>query len=399
MLKIFIGRQPIYNKLLKVVGYELLFRSYDSETADFIDGDRATSQVIMNTFVEIGLDKLVGGGLAFINLTRNFILDKYPLPFSEKRVVLEVLENITIDDELIEGLRFLSGRGYQIALDDVVNPDQVAPLLEIADIVKLDFIDVDRTLLRDYVQTLKKYNVKLLAEKLETQDDFEFCKKLGFHLYQGFFFSRPHIVSARKIPDSHLNILRLLSKLHAPGIEFREVEAIVSQDVSLSYKLLRLINSSFYARSRTINSIRQALTLLGIKQIQDWVSLLCLASVEDKPRELMNISMIRAKMCELLTKSMKLKNAETGFIVGLFSVLDALLDMTFEDILQTLPLSGTVRTALINREGPLGDVLRCVLAFEQGNWGEARCPNVNPDKIRDSYLESVQWAFSISSML
>lgn len=399
MLEVFVGRQPIYNQQLKVIGYELLFRSYRSETAEFLNGDSATSQLILNTFMEIGLEQLVGGGLAFINLTRSFFLEKLPLPLLEDRVVIEVLENITIDDEFVEAVQFLSDRGYQIALDDVVNPDDVEPLLDIADIVKVDLVDIDRSRLEEYVNVFHKHKLKLLAEKIETHDEFELCKNLGFHYFQGFFFSKPKVISGHKMPESRLAILRLLSKLHTPGIEFKEMEDLISQDVSLSYKLLRLINSSFYARPKKIKSIRHALTFLGIRQIKDWVSLLSLAKVDDKPRELMNTAMVRAKMSEILALALKMKNAETGFTVGLFSVLDALLDLPLKEVIRLLPLSDDITSALLEHKGKFGEVLHCVLAYEHGEWEEAKCPGLEPDAIRDAYLESVNWTNNVASLL
>ena len=399
MLGVFIGRQPIFNKYLTVIGYELLFRSYDTTKADFLNGDRATSQVILNTFIEIGLERLIGEGLAFINLTRSFILEKYPLPLLHDRVVLEVLENVTVDDELITAVRTLSERGYKIALDDVINPNDVRPLLDIVDIVKLDLIEVDRLRLKEFVMILRKHNVKLLAEKIETVDDFNLCKSLGFNYFQGYFLSRPNVVTGRRMPESRITVLRLLSRIRAPDIEFSEIEKIVRQDVSLSYKLMRLINSSYYSTSKNIKSIRQALTLLGIQQIQDWVSLIFLSRIDDKPRELMTTAMIRAKMSELLAQALKEHNAEIGFTVGLFSVLDALLDIPMEEAVASLPLSHDVASALLRNEGCLGAILHCVLAYERGSWEEAQCPGLLPEKIRDIYLESLDWAKEIGSIL
>lgn len=399
MLEIFVGRQPIYNRQLKVVGYELLFRSYEADHAEFVDGDRATSQVILNTFTEIGVERLVGHGLAFINLTRNFILGKYPPPLAKHRVVLEILENTPVDQELITALRLLSARGYQIALDDVVDPHDVAPLLDIANFVKLDLVAVERARLEEHVATLRQHNVKLLAEKVETQDLFGLCRDLGFDYFQGFFLCRPNVVRGHRMPAVRLAIMRLLAKLQVPDIEFGKLEEIVRQDVSLSYKLLRLINSAFYARPTEIKSIRQALTLLGIRQLQAWLTLLVLSRIEDKPHELFTTAMVRAKMCELLTVALKGHSGETGFMIGLFSVLDALLDLSLEEVLTWLPLAEEVTCALLHYEGILGAILRCVLAYERGDWEAACCPGLEPKAICGAYLESLDWASEVNSLL
>ena len=399
MLGVYVGRQPIYDRELMVAGYELLFRDYNAEKANFVDGDLATSQVILNTFMEIGIERLVGNGMAFINLTRGFILEKFPLPLLHGRVVLEILEDIPIDSDLVNALHNLRESGYQIAIDDVVYPDRVSDILDVADIVKLDLINIDLSRLQEYVSFLRKYDVKLVAEKVETLDVFDLCKSLDFELYQGFFLCRPNIVEGYRIPAARFNILRLLSRLLSPDLEIREVEQIIRQDVSLSYKLLRLINSVYYGRPMNVKSIRQALTLLGILQIRNWASLLFLSKIDDKPRELLVTAMIRGRMCEILAGAIKYENEDTGFTVGLFSVLDALLDMPLDEILASLPLFDDIKRALLSHDGRLGAVLHCVLAYEHGDWDDAGLPGVDPETTRDAYLQAIDWANSIKSLL
>jgi len=399
MLDIFVGRQPIFNRRLNVVGYELLFRKFGASEANVVDGDLATSQVILNTFMEIGLDRLVGDGLAFINLTRRFLIEESRLPAMPGRVVLEVLEDIEVDEALVKALRRLSRQGYQIALDDVVHPEDVSPLLEIADIVKVDLLAVDRDCLEEYVATLRAYNVRLLAEKVETYEDIELCQDLGFGYFQGFFLSRPKVVSGRRMPASRLTIVRMLAELQNPYIEFGELEEIVRQDVSLSYKLLRLINSAFFSLPTKITTIRQALTLLGIEQVQAWLSLLLLSKVDDKPSALITTAMTRAKMCELLATASNEPAPETDFIVGLFSVLDALLDLPMEEIVATLPLSNEVTAALLKSQGHLGAALNCVRAYERGDWDAVSYSLLTPEDIRDAYLESLDWTAQAGVLL
>ena len=400
MLDVFVGRQPIFDRELDVVGYELLFRSHGSDKADFVDGDRATSDVILNTFMEIGLDRLAGNGLAFINLTRDFILEKYPIPpLLSDRVVLEVLEDVKVDQEVVNALRALSSRGYKIALDDVARPEDIGPLLEVADIVKLDLAAVEQSRLGEYVDILRRHDVKLLAEKVETADVFDLCKRHGFDYFQGYFLCRPNVVSGHRMPAARLTVLRVLAKLSAPDMEFQELEQILQQDVSLSYKLLRVINSAFYAIPTKIESIRQALTLLGMRQIRSWTSLLLLSKIDDKPLELMVTAVVRAKMCELLATTLKERRPEIYFMVGLFSVLDALMEVRLEEALALLPLSEEIVSALLRYEGRLGSVLHCVLAYERGDWGAVRYPGIEPEVICDSYLESLDWANELRSLL
>jgi EAL and modified HD-GYP domain-containing signal transduction protein len=399
MIEIFVGRQPIYNPQLKVVGYELLFRSYDKGTSDVIDGDRATSQVILNTFMEIGLERLVEDGLAFINLTRNFLTERHPLPLPQERVVLEILENITVDDELVEAVRGLAGRGYQIALDDVVSPHGLERLLDIVHLVKVDLMGMDREHLEAHTALYKRYRLKLLAEKIETQEEFERCRQLGFDYFQGYFLSKPVVVKGQQIAPSRLAVLRLLARLQAPGVEFSDLEEIIRQDVSLSYKLLRLINSAAYAKPRAIQSIRQALTYLGIRQVQSWISLLLLSQIDGKPSELLRTAIVRARMGELLAMAIREPNAGPYFTAGLFSALDALLDQPLEEVLASLPLSDELEAALLRYEGQIGNVLNCVLAYEQGDWHTVALPGLDPGQIRDRYLEAIAWASTVLATL
>ncbi len=399
MRDIFIGRQPIYNQQLEVFAYELLFRSGEGHGAGIIDGDQATSQVVLNTFMEFGLDTIVGQKLAFINFTRDFILQDYSHVFPAERVVVEVLENIPVDAALIEAVRALSSQGYTIALDDFIYHDDLRPLVEVADIVKVDLLALDRDTLRKHVALLRQYDVRLLAEKVETRDDFEYCKALGFEYFQGYFFCKPDVIKGQRSPANRLTILQLLARLQDPDVEFRELEEIISRDVALSYKLLRVVKAAFYGLPRKVDSLRRALLLLGTKVIASWVSMIILAGIDDKPHELMLTAMIRAKMCELLGRAMAQQNTAAFFTVGLFSALDALLDTPMSEVLKSLPLSDDITQALLRQEGLLGRTLHCVLAYERGSWDDLTLLNLEPSQIRHAYLEAIAWATETSSTL
>jgi EAL and modified HD-GYP domain-containing signal transduction protein len=399
MLKVFVARQPIYTVQLELHAYELLFRSGERNFADVTDGDQATSQLILNTFVEIGLDTIVGSKVAFVNLTRDFILHDYSSVFPPDRVVMEVLEDIPVDDELIAAVQALSAQGYTIALDDFVYHERLQPLVEIADIIKVDVLALDSDELRQHVVLLRRYDVKLLAEKVETQEMFRTCRDLGFDFFQGYFFCRPEIIHGRRAPANRLLTLQLLAKLQDPDTEFGDLEDIIGRDVSLSYKLLRLINSAFYALPVKVKSLRQALLMLGTKFITNWVSLILLAGLDDKPHELMVVAMVRAKMCEILARARGSADPETFFIVGLFSTLDALMDSSMETVLRSVSLSDDVTAALLFGAGELGDVLKCVLAYERGAWGEARCIDLDDASVQHAYLQAIAWARETDAML
>ncbi len=399
MTNLYIGRQAIFDQDLNVKGYELLFRSGETNQAQFSDGNHATSVVIANAFLEMGLHKLVGDKQAFINLTREFILGDYPLPFSSQQLVLEVLEDIQVDDELREALLELKAQGYQLALDDVTNPESVALILDLATIIKVDLMATDRQALPAQMQKYQGSGRLLLAEKVETQQEFEWCKSLGFDLYQGYFFAKPAIIKEKKLPGSKLVILRLIADLQKSDVEFRKLEAIVSQDVSLSYKLLRLMNSAYFGTRSKIESVRQALTLLGLKQIQAWLSLLLLSESENKPPVLLKTAMIRGKMAEFLCQNETQLRPESGFTVGLFSVLEALMDMTLVDILKEVPFSEDIHEALLTYQGPLGEVLKAVLHYERGEFVALKSSEFSVDALRDAYMGAIIWSEEMGSVL
>ena len=399
MFGVFVGRKPIYDRQLDVAGYELLLHRYESDESEFTDNEHASSQMILNTFMEIGLDRLVGEGLAFINLPRSFIMEKFPLKFLHDRVVLEIRDTMNIDENLIDALKEFAGYGFRLALDDVIGPDFEASLIEMVDIVKLDPTAINPTVLKKIVANFQKQNVQLLAKKVDSLDIFDSCRKLGFDYFEGYFLCRPNIVSGRRMPATRMATLRLLAKLQEPDIEFKDLEEIIRSDVSLSYRLLRLVNSVLYARPKKIESIQQALTLLGIRRIRDWVSMLLLSNIVDKPRKLVITAMERARMCEILALDLGEHLSDMGFMVGMFSVLDALLDTPLNEILASLPVSDEISDALLHHEGRLGAVLHCVLSYEEGKWEDALSSGIEPDNIRDAFLKSLDWATDVSAVL
>lgn len=396
---VFLGRQPICDAAFNVIGYELLFRNSTVNAADFRDGDRATSQTLLNLFVELDLDDLIGEHRAFVNLTRGFLVGEHPIPFDKDRLVLEVLENIQVDEELIESLRGLREAGYTIALDDVVYHEELEPLLEFANIVKVDLPAVSSGDIERHVAQLRRRPLKLLAEKVETPEEFESCRDLGFDYFQGYFFAKPRLVQAKTIQHNRMIILELLSKLQDPLIAFDEIEALVRQDVAASYKLLRYINSARHSLSRKVESLHQALVLMGLRSIRSVVSLIALSGIEGKPHELMVTAMVRARMCELLAAAMKAPDPNLFFTVGLFSALDALLDRPMADVLKSLPLSEEINRAILEQEGLPGRSLRCVMSYERAEWSQVHCPGVSRARIIEAYNQAIQWTNQMAAAL
>jgi EAL and modified HD-GYP domain-containing signal transduction protein len=391
MDKIFLGRQPIYDKALRVHAYELLYRPGPGLTAGEIDGDRATSSVIINTLTELGLDTVLGDRKGFINLTLKFLLGDHPIPFPPERVALEILEDIEVNDELVNAVRELKQKGFEVALDDYNGAANYDPLLEVIDLIKVDLMAVDRLALPELVTRLKQHDLKLLAEKVETQDDFDLCVQLGFDLFQGYFLCKPKVLHAQRIPGNRLAIMQLLSKLQNPEAPLDELVALISQNVTLSYKILRYVNSAHFGLSRQIESVRQAVVLLGQNTIRNLAALMTLSEVYDKPDELIRLSMIRARMCEQLAEA---DGIDTGmaFTVGLFSTLDALLDAPMETIMESLPLAEDVKNALVHRTGPAGQLLETVICYERGHWEQPECLHFQARTLTEAYFNALNWA-------
>lgn len=391
-----LARQPIFDKDLNITAYELLFRSDLNNQATFLDGDAATSQVMLNAFNELAIEEVVQHHPAYINFTRNLILN--PPPFDRKRFVIEVLETVDIDDELIRHLQGLKNSGYTIALDDFVYDVKWDPVLRIVDIVKLDVLALDQTALQRHVQKLKPFNVQLLAEKVETHEMFHACKALGFTLFQGYFLSRPEHITGRKVPASKLAVMSLLTQIQNPDAELAEIASVIAKDPVLSVKLIRLVNSAAFSARREITSLQHAVSLLGLRQVKSWATLLSLSNMADKPHALSLHTMTRAKMCQLVARRFASPaESDSYFTSGLLSNLDAFFDMELPDILTTMPLSRDMMDGLLTGQGKIGLILAAVIANERANWDEIDWPrlqelSVGERDFEKAYLDSIRWA-------
>lgn len=393
MSDIFIARQPIFDASLVVYAYELLFRqSADAVSAGVLDGDRATSHVMLSSFVDIGLKNLVGDHIAFFNLTQYFLSNPDLIVIPPDQVVLEILEDVEPTQEVIDSVRELKQRGFTIALDDFIYDDKFIPLLECADLVKVDVTLENHAEIKKGLAVYKPYNVKLLAEKIETYEEFEFFKDLGFDYFQGYFFSKPTIVQGKGIASNKLSLLQLVAKVNDPDIEIEELSEIISTDISLSHKVLKYINSPSSGIRATIDSIQQAVTLLGLSTIKNWVTVMALSSNADKPLELSTTALVRAKICQGLAKHNNLEKPDSYFTIGLFSTLDAMMDQSFDVLMDELPLSADAKDGLINKKGSYGDALSCAFAMEESDFTLLDFMGLDLGEMSDLYLESVQWA-------
>ncbi|MBK8509603.1 MAG: HDOD domain-containing protein [Candidatus Competibacter sp.] len=401
MTEIYFARQPIYNQNFQVEGYELFYRqTAGAESAQFFDAEIATSQIVLNTVTEVGLEQIVGPHKAFINIAREFVVGGYLQMFASPQLVYEVTGSIVVDEPLLETLRQLRGQGYHFVLDDYTDNEAYQALLEIADCVKIDMLMTSEQEVRRLAPLLRQRGVRLMAECIETQDVQELCQSLKFDFYQGYHFSQPKMLKfSGVVPANQLVVLQLVAKLHQPETDLKDIEALIRQDVSLSYKLLRYINSAYFNLPRRIDSIHRAIVLLGTRNVRIWATLMSLANLDQHRSDLITVALERAKMCELLAEAMGIKQKESGYTVGLLSVLDAITQAPMELVLKTLPLEEEINDALLHHKGLLGRILACALAYERCDWESLDMLDLDPAQINDAYMTALAEAYRVSCEL
>jgi EAL and modified HD-GYP domain-containing signal transduction protein len=369
-----VGRQPILDRQLHTYGYELLYRDAQGGPSD-IDGDKATARTLLYSFLEFGLQNLVGDRHAFINLTRNFFTDMQALPVDKKRIVLEVLETITIDQQMVDGISALHKQGYQIALDDYRFEEHWEPLMPFASIIKVEITDLDLEAYADKISQLKARGIRLLAEKVETHAQYEHALGLGFDYFQGYFFSRPQVLSNRRIDSNQLLLLKILATINDPGCGLEELANIIASDPKMSFKILRFINSVSAGVSEPVKSIHHAVLLVGLNKLRIWASLFVLADMSNGAAELITTSLIRAEICHSISHALNQGDESSAYTVGLLSVLDALLNAPMADIIKQLPLPAEMNAALIDHSGTYGHALNCAIALEKYQWQSEHVQN------------------------
>ncbi len=400
---VLLARQPIFDRKLNTYAYELLFRPNITESNNgLVDSDQATSMVMLNAYTEIGIQNLVGEHKAFINFTRNLILS--PPPFTNKEIVIEVLEDISPDEEIIKSLADLKKKGYLIALDDFIYHDSLLPLVELAHIIKVDVLALSQDQLFEHVTLLKKHDVLLLAEKVETQEMQEYCMDLGFDYFQGYFLSKPKTITGKKIPANKLVVMQLLADLQSPDINSDKLHDTLSKDPGLSFKMLRLINSAAYRRPHKIESLHRAIILIGSNNIKRWASLLALTNLDDKPSALHEETMLRAKMCEFLGKRIQSNEDDLFFTLGMLSMLEAFFDAPMKKLLESVSLTNEMNEALLERKGLLGFVLSTCESYEQGRWDNIdwkglKKQGLSINDVREAYLESLEWTMETGGVV
>ena len=400
----FVARQPIFDRNRKVWGYELLFRSAASQTRfDGTEATSATRQVISNGMLSIGFDKLLRGKHACINFGREMLLQDLYTSLPHQTTVIELTEDIEPDTEVVAAVKRMRAQGYRIALDDFRACPQMEPLIALANMIKVEMF-TPKPQQEAMVREFHDRGIRMLSEKVETDVDFRWALRAGYDYFQGNFFSCPVVMRGQQIPAIKLHCLRLIQEVHRAELDFTRLTTMISEDVSFSYKLLRYANSARFGRETKIHSIRRALVVLGEYGIRKWVSIAALPTIAaDKPGELMRKSLVRARFCELLAQASGQGLEDQAFLLGLFSLLDALLDRPLDEVLKEVGLAPELDSVLrgqASEDNILNTIYRLVRSYESADWDEVERLSgrlgAPADLIGAAYCEALPWADEIA---
>ena len=406
MEEAFIGRQAILDQQQKVYAYEILFRSGLKNAFDpTLDGNVATQSVMVGAMLEFGLKKLVSDKKAFINFTEQNLLNRAPKLLPPENVVVEILENVQPTPKIVEAVRELKAEGYKIALDDFVLLPGYEPLIEMADIIKVDFRITTDPEERQKLREILPSHVRLLAEKIETEEEFHQAMAFGYVLFQGYFFCKPAILHQKKLTSNALSRMRLLKEINRQNVDFASMTNIISSDTNLVHKLLTYINSAGIGLVNHVSNLKQATVLLGASGVKRWVTLISLQTFsEDKPPELFTLSLLRAKFCELIAEELKRPGLtqDAGFLIGMFSLLDVLLMLPMEEVLKEVALADDLNAALLGEDNDLRRILDLVIAYEKGDWDKviACCEreHIPVDHLKPKYDAVLEWYNALQSV-
>ncbi len=396
----FVARQPILTADEKVFGYELLFRDGIENFFRSTDAD-AASRSALNTSMLIGLDVLCDGRRAFVNCTRDVLINDYVTLFPSGQTVVEVLETVPADDQVVEACRRLKESGYAIALDDFGVNDPREALTDLADIIK---VDLRATPAADAAAMVKRYGpwrCRMLAEKVETREEFNSTKEDGFLYFQGYFFRRPEILTAHEIPANQLNYLRMLTAVSQPELDVRLIENLVKGEASLCYRLLCYLNSAVFGFAAEIHTVRHALSILGEREVRRWIRLVAtLGAGQGKASDLVLAALVRARFCELLSPKIQRGDSDL-FLMGMLSLMDTILEIPMRQVLDKVPIDQESKAVLLGGASPLQPFYQLMLAQESGDWNAASGLttqlHLSEGDVADAYWQAMQWARQVSS--
>jgi EAL and modified HD-GYP domain-containing signal transduction protein len=393
--RVHIGRQALYDRSLNSVAYELFYRAPDGGEVDYADGDLATCSVVLSAFSELGLERVAGGKLVFLDVPHAVIQGEVPLPVPPGRVVLSVRDYEHSPSELLNAFKQRKREGFYLALDDFSYCEATAQLVSLVDYVKLNVKRLGIKGVREQKRLLSNERRRTIACGLDTPEDFSGSVAAGCDLFQGKFLFRPQLIKHKRLPQSFKTVLTLLKKLRDPDVEYSEVERIVKTDAALGVAVLRFLGSAAYGTKHEVKSISQAVGLLGLREFSKWVTVVALAATTERPSELGLVALTRARACELVARNQKSGSSvdpDVAFTVGLFSALGALLECSIEDLLEELPVSPDVREAVLAHAGPTGRILSSVLSREDSDSLRGIVPVASPSLLNEAWLSAVTWA-------
>ncbi|HXN49652.1 MAG TPA: HDOD domain-containing protein [Bryobacteraceae bacterium] len=395
--EVYLGRQPIYDALREIQAYELLYRGAARDTTAVIsDGDRASAEVMLKAFLEIGLQTVSPSRPVFINFSEP-LLGVDPL-IPPDRCVIEVLESVSVTTSTVACLEKLKSQGYRLALDDFVYAESADPFLRLATFVKLDVRAMSPEEFRRQLDLVRAYDVRIIAEKVESQEDLDRCRGWGCDLFQGYYLRRPETLSGKRAPSNRLSLLALLSECVNSASTVNAIASVIQRDAVLTYNLLKLANSAMYQRTYELHSTVQAITMLGLDFVFRWVTLLVLAGNQNCPSGYLDYALQRARTCELIASFVGCQRSEAYF-VGLLSALDSMFDMPMASIIEPLPLGAEIKAALLAREGKLGVVLEAVTAYESGQIDTVLRTGINVPVLQKAFWEAVEYANTMLATL
>jgi len=403
-VKVYTARQAILNRKKQVVAYELLFRDGLNNAFPDVESNQATAKLLLDSQFNQGLKEITSGKKALINFPERAILDLIPSLLPADQVIVEILEDVKPTPEVYEACRQLFHKGYKLALDDFVYSNPWAPFIKICRLIKFDIMATPLDTIAPLVGKLKQNkSLKLLAEKVETNDEFVQAKKMGFDYFQGYFFCKPQIIEQSDVDSNQAAIMAIYNEVLRENLNYESISKHFEHDTALSYKLLRFINSGVFAVREEISSLRQALVYLGEDRVKKFVCLIMTAHLaSNKPSELTQLSIVRARFCELIAKKVAPGMSNNAFIMGLFSLIDAILDKPMEDVLLTLPIADPIKDALLGKTNILLHVLEVEKSYEKASWWAMKqaCEKVNiaESDLVDYYTEAISWANSYKSL-
>jgi c-di-GMP-related signal transduction protein len=406
-MEVYLGRQPILDSRCGIVGYELLFRASMANFCNALDDVAATSQVIVNAVLGVGLDRLLGSRPAFINFDRTLLLGDWTTLLAPARAVIEILETVPADHQVLAACHELRRQGYTLALDDCLDDARTAAFAPFVNILKVDFLQTSHAEQETIARRYGKQGIKLIAEKIETESEFQRANRLGYDYFQGFFFARPTVLKAARIPASQISCLRLVKQIQRENLDFRAIEDLVRHDVAFSHSLFTYLNSAAFHWTDRVTSVRHGLLLLGSKEIRKWAWIAGLSGLgKSRPAVLMAQVLMRGRFCEVIAQTAKLPVGDVDpFLLGMFSLLDAILQRPLAGILDDLNISRSIRDALLGatpERDPLSLLLAIVKSYEVGDWQKvasaARTIGLSADTLSACYLDALSWVDRVSSL-